>query len=240
MYRLTLVKAYNTEELSDYAALVAIGRPTLIEIKGVTYCGETSAANELNMQNVPLHGEVRQFSEALCKHINAAIVPATATESGSGSGSASGSASGESGDGWLDGYELSCEHQHSCCVLLASRRLRRAQPDGSVAWMTHIDYDAFIRCVRRWEESDGAEQFGVESYWSETPHWALYNSAEAGFNPTEERIITTKPGKKSRQQLEEEWRVSQQQQPESGQSEHPQARVAASVLPAGGAIEAQG
>ena len=184
MYRLTLVKKYNTEELADYAALVSIGRPTLIEIKGVTYCGETSAANELTMSNVPFHGEVRAFSTALCDAINSSIA-----------------SSGE-GQVELDGYELACEHQHSCCVLLASRRMRRP---GDGRWMTHINYDAFLQCVQRWERTNGEAEFGVEEYWSETPHWALYNSTEAGFNPTEERIIKTKPGKKSRQQMEQEW-----------------------------------
>ena len=29
------------EELADYAALLDLGRPDFIEIKGVTYCGST-------------------------------------------------------------------------------------------------------------------------------------------------------------------------------------------------------
>ena len=188
VYRLTLVKGYNVAELADYAALVCIGRPTLIEIKGVTYCGETSAANELTMSNVPFHSEVRQFSQQLCEQIN--LVTASSSDGGSAE---------EAG---LDCYELACEHEHSCCVLLASRRMRRPS-DGR--WMTHIDYDKFIDCVRRWEQSNGEADFGVEEYWSETPHWALYDSTEAGFNPTEARQLTTRPGKKSRQQLDKEY-----------------------------------
>ena len=207
MYRLTLVKTYNCTELADYAALVSLGRPTLIEIKGVTYCGETSAANDLTMANVPFHSEVRAFSQALCEHINATLS----------------TSSGSAEEAELDGYELACEHQHSCCVLLASRRMRRPS-DGR--WMTHIDYDRFIECVQRWERSDGSVEFGVSDYWKETPHWALYDSTEAGFNPTEERIIRTKAGKKSRQQLEDEWMERQagnkQQQPRAASdlSEH--------------------
>ena len=39
VYRLTLVKGWNAEEMDNYAKLVAIGKPDFIEIKGVTYCG---------------------------------------------------------------------------------------------------------------------------------------------------------------------------------------------------------
>ena len=37
VYRLTLVKAFNTEEIESYAKLVALGNPDFIEIK-VRYC----------------------------------------------------------------------------------------------------------------------------------------------------------------------------------------------------------
>lgn len=33
VYRLTLVKAWNTEELQNYADLVSLGKPDFIEIK---------------------------------------------------------------------------------------------------------------------------------------------------------------------------------------------------------------
>ncbi len=33
MYRLTLVKAWNTEEIKNYAELVSRGRPDFIEVK---------------------------------------------------------------------------------------------------------------------------------------------------------------------------------------------------------------
>ena len=39
MYRLTLVKGWNTEEVKGYAELLELGQPDFIEIKGVTYCG---------------------------------------------------------------------------------------------------------------------------------------------------------------------------------------------------------
>lgn len=76
MYRLTLVKAWNTDELESYAELVSRGKPDFIEVKvllpftcsavfvefiwrkiqGVTYCGD-SKASSLTMENVPWHQE---------------------------------------------------------------------------------------------------------------------------------------------------------------------------------------
>ncbi|KFW01843.1 tRNA wybutosine-synthesizing protein 1, partial [Eurypyga helias] len=64
VYRLTLVKAWNVDELKAYADLVAIGKPDFIEVKGVTYCGESSASN-LTMANVPWHEEVVRFVQEL-------------------------------------------------------------------------------------------------------------------------------------------------------------------------------
>lgn len=64
VYRLTLVKAFNTEEIEAYAKLVDLGKPGFIEIKGVTYCGESKASN-LTMENVPWHEEVVGFVKQL-------------------------------------------------------------------------------------------------------------------------------------------------------------------------------
>uniref|UniRef100_A0A8B9YHG4 Radical SAM core domain-containing protein n=1 Tax=Bos mutus grunniens TaxID=30521 RepID=A0A8B9YHG4_BOSMU len=60
VYRLTLVKAWNVDELQAYAELVSLGNPDFIEVKGVTYCGESSASS-LTMANVPWHEEVVRF-----------------------------------------------------------------------------------------------------------------------------------------------------------------------------------
>ncbi|XP_072909672.1 S-adenosyl-L-methionine-dependent tRNA 4-demethylwyosine synthase TYW1 isoform X1 [Hemitrygon akajei] len=64
VYRLTLVKAWNVDELRSYADLIEVGKPDFIEIKGVTYCGESSASN-LTMANVPWHEEVVYFVQQL-------------------------------------------------------------------------------------------------------------------------------------------------------------------------------
>ncbi|KAH0517298.1 S-adenosyl-L-methionine-dependent tRNA 4-demethylwyosine synthase [Microtus ochrogaster] len=64
VYRLTLVKCWNVDELQAYAELVSLGNPDFIEVKGVTYCGESAASN-LTMANVPWHEEVVRFVQEL-------------------------------------------------------------------------------------------------------------------------------------------------------------------------------
>ncbi|KAK9858801.1 hypothetical protein WJX84_008169 [Apatococcus fuscideae] len=64
VYRLTLVKGWNMEELKDYVKLLELGQPDFIEIKGVTYCGSTGASS-LTMKNVPYHKDVVEFGEAI-------------------------------------------------------------------------------------------------------------------------------------------------------------------------------
>ncbi|KAH7673664.1 tRNA 4-demethylwyosine synthase (AdoMet-dependent) protein [Dioscorea alata] len=84
VYRLTLVKGWNAEDVDAYSNLLSIGRPDLVEIKGVTYCG-SSATSKLTMENVPWHSEVKAFSEAMaaksngeyevaCEHVHSCCV----------------------------------------------------------------------------------------------------------------------------------------------------------------------
>ena len=60
VYRLTLVKGWNTDDVQQYANLINLGKPDFIEIKGVTYCGESNASS-LTMKNVPWLEEVQNF-----------------------------------------------------------------------------------------------------------------------------------------------------------------------------------
>ena len=66
VYRMTLVKAYNMEEVNGYVDLINVGEPDFIEVKGVTFCGK-SDGSDLTMKNVPWHTEVRAFAAALSK-----------------------------------------------------------------------------------------------------------------------------------------------------------------------------
>lgn len=154
VFRLTLVKGYNMEEIREYCKLIAIGKPTLIEVKGVTFCG-SSDASDLTMGNVPFHQEVRSFCEALCNEIGG----------------------GE--------YELACEHEHSCCVLIGHKSLC---VEGK--WHTWIDYPKFHELIA------SGEPFNTEDYMAPTPEWAVYGNAHAGFDPNETRF-RKKRGKKA-------------------------------------------
>jgi len=71
----------------------------LAQLKGVTFCG-TSDASNLNMSNSPWHHEVVEFADKLCNALR------TLTEK-----------SGNPDPPPL--YGISCEHKHSCSVLLA-------------------------------------------------------------------------------------------------------------------------
>ena len=64
VYRLTLVKGWNVEEIKAYSELVVLGKPDFIEVKGVTFCGD-SKASSLTMKNVPWHEEVIGFVKQL-------------------------------------------------------------------------------------------------------------------------------------------------------------------------------
>lgn len=65
VYRLTIVKAWNNEEIESYVNLVQYGKPDFIEVKGVTYCGDISTAGGLTMKNVPWHEEILHFVSLL-------------------------------------------------------------------------------------------------------------------------------------------------------------------------------
>jgi tRNA wybutosine-synthesizing protein 1 len=69
VYRLTLVKDFNTEEVKNYASLVQRGKPDFIEVKGVTFCG-FSGSQPLTMKNVPYHLDVVNFCTELSQFVD--------------------------------------------------------------------------------------------------------------------------------------------------------------------------
>ncbi|CAG0901152.1 unnamed protein product [Darwinula stevensoni] len=176
VYRLTLVKGWNDEEIEAYARLVNLGSPDFVEIKvgllnrsvtvryraGVTYCGTSkNATGGLTMEHIPWHEEVVRFVEALQRHLD-------------------------------EDYDFACEHEHSNCVLLAHRKSVRSvhrmlQFRANGEWQTWIDYDKFQDLVEEYYESGGSKSFTSLDYTARTPPWALYASAERGFDPRETR-----------------------------------------------------
>ena len=147
VYRLTLVKGWNAEEMDNYAGLVGLGQPDFIEVKGVTFCG-SSKASSLTMENVPWHTEVVRFVSELVER--------------------------------LEDYEISSEHEHSNCVLVANKKFKI---DGQ--WMTWIDYDKFHSLVS--EHQTSGRTFSSLDYVCQTPPWAVFGANEQGFDPREKR-----------------------------------------------------
>jgi len=138
---------------------VALGEPHFIEIKGVTFCGDQKGSG-ITLKSVPYHSEVVGFAQALVAAIER--------------------------EGMAGKYAVACEHQHSCCVLIAHVRYRI---NGT--WHTHIDYDAFLAAWRRSRTSiangteatalggeEGASRLDVMSYVLPTPQWALLGAPE--------------------------------------------------------------
>ena len=165
--RLTVVKGWNSDEVEGYAELIALGHCSLVEMKGVTFCGKSDASN-LNMSNSPWHHEVVDLATQLRDELN------RLHEAG--------------GDDAPPRYEFACEHRHSVSVLLA-RVDQFAYDDpvtGERRWKTWIDYDKFQELATR-AAADPTFAFGVEDYTAETPSWALFGANEEGFDPTDTR-----------------------------------------------------
>ena len=84
----------------------------------------------------------------------------------------------------LPDYEISCEHEHSNCVLLTHKKFKNSDGD----WYTWIDYPKFHELVKKFNESRGKETFSAKDYMAKTPDWAVFGSKERGFDPNETRF----------------------------------------------------
>eukprot|EP00536_Pseudo-nitzschia_multiseries_P008612 jgi/Psemu1/241377/estExt_Genewise1.C_2210008 len=162
--RLTVVKGWNSDEVEGYARLIALGKVSLVEVKGVTFCGKSDASN-LNMSNTPWHHEVVDLVKNLKQELDKLRL------------------AGED----VPEYDLACEHKHSVSVLLARvDQFAETAPDGRRIWKTWINYPRFHELARKHKE-DPTFTYGVEDYTAETPAWALFGSEEEGFDPVELR-----------------------------------------------------
>lgn len=154
VYRLTLVKDYNTEDISNYAELIRRGKPDFIEVKGVTFCGY-SGASALTMSNVPYQHEVIEFVKRIVVELGSDAE-----------------------------YDIACEHEHSCSVLVASKKFLI---DGK--WHTWIDYEKFHDLVKE------GKPFTSMDYIAPSPDWAIYGDIHKGFDPEETRFHRKKKKK---------------------------------------------
>ena len=70
--RLTLVKGLNLKDVPGYAKFIEKAAPDFIEAKSYMCVGYSR--KRLAMENMPLHGEVREFSEALARETGYKLV----------------------------------------------------------------------------------------------------------------------------------------------------------------------
>ncbi|OAV92272.1 hypothetical protein PTTG_09480 [Puccinia triticina 1-1 BBBD Race 1] len=170
VFRLTLVKGENSDEIKEYAELIRRGQPDFIEVKGVTYCGYPGSSN-LTIKNSPWHNEVIKFVEDLCEEINDPRYRSSQDQ------------------GPIAEYGLAAEHAHSCCVLAAHQKYYFDDQ-----WHTWIDYNKFFELVEA-----GQKDFEGLDYCDVTPEFALFGSPQAGFSPEDQRWFRKKTLAKNNQ-----------------------------------------
>jgi len=135
--RLTIVNGYNADDLEGYAALLTLGKPTLVEIKGVTFCGK-SDASDLTMESCPWFHEILELSKNLCRLLNEQL-----------------------SDSGVE-YGVACAHKHSVSVVLA----RKDQLFVEGQWHTWIDYPRFHALVRSGEPFGVADYRAPTPAWA--------------------------------------------------------------------------
>jgi len=192
VYRLTLLKDENMDEIDAYAALVKLGQPDLIEVKSVTFCG-TSDASSLTFENVPFHAEVVEFCQKMCVQVNECARRRRREAEAQGL---------DCEEGSFEEYAIASEHQHSNLVLIAKKSYN---VEGR--WHTWIDYPKYHELWKEWKDSGGKKTFCSTDYMAPTPDWACYGAPERGMDPLENRryhnrtIRRAKEGLLSKEQL---------------------------------------
>ena len=129
------------------------------------------------MQNVPWHHEVSLVS-VLCNPSDY-LIPSLSTQVKAFCEQLTAKLGSE--------YSLACEHEHSCCVLIAKTQFFVAGK-----WHTHIDYERFNELITRFYAT--GETFTTMDYIAPTPDWCVYGSPEHGFDPRELRWRRHKDG----------------------------------------------
>ncbi|MFC2154157.1 4-demethylwyosine synthase TYW1 [Candidatus Altiarchaeota archaeon] len=65
--RLTMVKGWNMKDEKEYAKLISKAKPDYVEVKAYMFVGDSRA--KMNLENMPSHSEIREFSENLNDHV---------------------------------------------------------------------------------------------------------------------------------------------------------------------------
>jgi tRNA wybutosine-synthesizing protein 1 len=133
--------------------------PDLIEIKGVTFCGD-SKASDLTMEHVPFHEEVRAFAVAIADGL---------------------------GDEYEVACEHAHSCLMLLAKTKFKKVPESAAAGAAPKWHTWIDYDRFHELTAANRKDPGAT-FTALDYLAETPDWAVFGASEQGFSPAETRV----------------------------------------------------
>lgn len=213
VYRLTLLKGENMDGIEHYAELIAMGQPDFVEIKSVTFCGD-SAATDLSHSNVPFHSEVLEFSTKLSELVNELYAKRAAESSVKGSPDEKNDDIHDC-DGELIAYGVACEHHHSNLVLLAQKKF---EDKNTGLWNTWIDYPRFHELINE------GKPFTAMDYIAPTPDWAIFGAKERGMDPQENRwyhnrtVRRAKAGQLSKEIMQEYLENPADQKHETGSS----------------------
>lgn len=63
--RITAIKGMNMTDLEGYSSLIRMSEPDFVEVKAYMFVG--SSRQRLSMANMPLHSEVREFSQGIAE-----------------------------------------------------------------------------------------------------------------------------------------------------------------------------
>ncbi|GMM33779.1 putative tRNA 4-demethylwyosine synthase [Saccharomycopsis crataegensis] len=158
VFRLTLVKGFNMSEVDKYADLITKANPSLIEIKGATFCGSSSGnGNPLTMQNIPFYEECKNFVIAL----NDELAKRNAT------------------------YGIAAEHAHSCCILVGHTKYKI---DGKWHTHINYDkfFELLRTKGDDFDEMDYVSETPSWAYWGSEE--AGFNPADVKYDRKEEKL----------------------------------------------------
>ncbi|KAJ1551487.1 S-adenosyl-L-methionine-dependent tRNA 4-demethylwyosine synthase [Cladochytrium tenue] len=165
VFRLTLVKGFNAEEVEGYAQMVRRGRPDFVEIKGVTFCG-FGDASPLSLSNVPFHEEVVAFAAALAAQLDDDYAIACEHEH-------SCSVLIANRRFHIDGQWHTWINYSRFRDLAAAARAAATNGSDAASAATTATFDSM-------------------AYSAPTPAWATFASAERGFDPQMRRVFRGK------------------------------------------------
>lgn len=170
VFRLTLVKGFNMNEIKGYADFIEKANPSLVEIKGATFCGSSSGnGNPLTMQNIPFYEECKNFVVSLNEELAKRNL----------------------------NYGIASEHAHSCCILMAHKKFHQ---NGKWYTHINYEkfFNLLETKGDDFDEMDYVAETPYWSYWGSEQ--AGFNPDDVRYNRKEEKLKKKQEREKQQQQ----------------------------------------